>query len=74
MVLGDLQDLMGQLPYAAPTVFNFYHSDYRPDSFPERMAAPEFEIFDPPRIVNFMNGRLDEWETKRWDGTPEISL
>ncbi|CAK9025116.1 Retrovirus-related Pol polyprotein from transposon TNT 1-94 [Durusdinium trenchii] len=58
VVLGDLQDLMGQLPYAAPTVFNFYHSDYRPDSFPERMAAPEFEIFDPPRIVNFMNGMI----------------
>ncbi|CAE6922516.1 unnamed protein product [Symbiodinium natans] len=55
-VLKDLQDSIGQHPYKHPSVFSYYLPDHKPDSFPEGKVAPEFQIFTPPMIINFLNG------------------
>jgi len=56
IILSNLIDVIGQFPYASPTVFNFYLPEFRPDGFPEGLVAPEFEIYTAPNALNFANG------------------
>ena len=56
VVLRNLVDSIGQYPYASPTVFNFYEPEFRPDSFPEGLVAPEFQIYTAPTALAFANG------------------
>jgi len=55
----SLRDVIGQWPYHAPRVFNFYTPDYRPAGWAPGLSAPEFEIFTPPFIIGWMNGVFD---------------
>ena len=48
--------VIGQFPYASPSVFNFYLPEFKPSGFPEGHVGPEFEIFTPPIAIRFMNG------------------
>ena len=53
LLFEQIQEKIGQEPFASPTVFNFYMSDYE---LPSGEIAPEFQIFDPATAVNFLNG------------------
>ncbi|CAJ1440523.1 unnamed protein product [Effrenium voratum] len=52
----EVQEAIGQEPFASPTVFNFYRPDYSPSGFPEGKVSPELQIFDSSSAVNFLNG------------------
>jgi cullin-associated NEDD8-dissociated protein 1 len=56
IMMKNLMEKIGQWPYHAHSVFNFYSPDFSPDGFPEGKVAPEFQIFTPPMAVNFING------------------
>ena len=52
------EELIGQRPHAAPSVFNFYNFDFTPDG-PIKQAglvAPEGELFQGPFSLNLQNG------------------
>ena len=53
LLFQQFQAFIGQEPFASPTVFNFYFSDYE---LPSGHIAPEFQIFDSASLVNFLNG------------------
>ena len=53
LLFKELQERIGQEPFASPTVFNFYMPDYE---LPSGHLAPEFQIFDSASVVNFLNG------------------
>jgi len=55
----SIRDTIGQWPYYAPRVFNFYTHDYKPTEFADGVFAPEFEIFTPPFLIGWLNGVLD---------------
>eukprot|EP00971_Amphidinium_carterae_P337823 6474864-Amphidinium_carterae.1 len=56
----SFKDVIGQWPYLAPRVFNFYTPDYRPPEFVAgNIYAPEFEIFTPPWLIGWLNGVHD---------------
>ena len=46
-----------QIPYAMPSVFNFYQPSYQPPRFAKAhdFVAPEFQIFTTPNAVGFLN-------------------
>lgn len=54
--LRELRDRIGQQPYRQPSVFSYYLPDFKPDNFPEGKVGPEFQIFTPPAIIDFLNG------------------
>jgi len=58
IVLKNLEDVIGQAPYESPTVFNFYYPDYQPARFHGALVAPEFQIFNAPLVVGFINGMM----------------
>ena len=52
------EELIGQRPHAAPSVFNFYNFDFTPDG-PIKQAglvAPEGELFQGPFSLHLQNG------------------
>ena len=69
VIIKDLQDVIGQFPFSAPSVFNFYQADYElpvlPESEPEPevesdaqsslVLAPEFDIFTPKYFAGYLN-------------------
>jgi len=63
IILSNLIEVIGQFPYASPTVFNFYLPEFRPDGFPEGLVAPEFEIYTAPNALSFANGMHSLIET-----------
>eukprot|EP00931_Biecheleriopsis_adriatica_P083516 TRINITY_DN5709_c0_g1_i1.p1 TRINITY_DN5709_c0_g1~~TRINITY_DN5709_c0_g1_i1.p1 ORF type:complete len:1902 (+),score=308.18 TRINITY_DN5709_c0_g1_i1:193-5898(+) len=58
IVLKAIDSKIGQLPYASPTVFNYYHVDYQPPRFSGDVVAPEFEILTPPFANGLLNGLI----------------
>jgi len=67
VVMSKLSEDIGQFPYEAPSVFNYFDADFmpprlmeepepEPEAEPEPLAAPEFEIFTTPYAMNFLNG------------------
>merc|ERR1719265_306694 len=58
ILLPAIKELIGQAPFAQPSVFNFYSVDYQPVRFPDGVSAPEFEIFTAPFSVSFLNGMM----------------
>merc|ERR1719322_1628271 len=68
VVFKELQEVIGQFPFQAPTVFNFYLADFelpmpKPEPEPEpetekrsRPVSPEFQIFTPPYFAGYLNG------------------
>jgi len=56
VVLDFLQDTIGQFPFRHKSVFSYYLPDFKPDSFPDGLVAPEFQIFTPTQMINFVNG------------------
>ena len=65
----DLQDVIGQFPFNAPSVFDYYKADYEipipreseseaaleSDGAPSLILGPEFEIFTPKYFVGYLN-------------------
>jgi len=61
IVLENLQEVIGQFPYYAPTVFSFFNAEYKPPRLgmgrPEsELVAPEFEVFTSPMAMGLLNG------------------
>lgn len=56
IILKNLQDTIGEFPFQNPSVFSYYLPDFKPDNFPDGMVAPEFQVFTPTQIINFVNG------------------
>ena len=56
--LMNLKDVVGEFPYRAPSVFNFFQQDYQPDGALKMasLVAPEALALSGPNIVNYMNG------------------
>ena len=57
ILAGDLEDRLGQLPYNAPSVFNFYQHDFQPEG-PMKAAglvAPEAVLLSTPVIIDTLN-------------------
>jgi uncharacterized protein (DUF1501 family) len=52
-----LYELLGQEPYSAPTVFNFYLSKFQPNSAVKRskLYSPEAQLLVYPRVTAFLN-------------------
>jgi len=53
----DIQEALQQHPLSAPTVFNFYKSDYTPHGEIEKsgLVAPEFEIHTSATSISYVN-------------------
>ena len=63
----NLDTVIGQGPFGAPTVFNFYHFEYQPARFVEKgLVAPEFQIFTPPWAVR--RGAAGLHVARHWRG------
>ena len=58
LVFGPLEDLVGQAPFQAPSVFSFFSPAYAPAGFPPGRVAPEFQLFSAPYAVGLANGLL----------------
>eukprot|EP00408_Alexandrium_pacificum_P016694 CAMPEP_0171184308 /NCGR_PEP_ID=MMETSP0790-20130122/15723_1 /TAXON_ID=2925 /ORGANISM="Alexandrium catenella, Strain OF101" /LENGTH=1834 /DNA_ID=CAMNT_0011649303 /DNA_START=65 /DNA_END=5569 /DNA_ORIENTATION=+ len=70
VVFEHLHEVIGQFPYNAPSVFNYYLADYElpmpktrqpepepePEPEPKTVYGPEFQIFTPPYMVGYLNG------------------
>jgi cullin-associated NEDD8-dissociated protein 1 len=56
----DLNKLLGQEPYFAPSVFNFYQSEFRTSGAVENsgLFSPEGQILTTPRILRYLNGLI----------------
>ena len=57
ILASDLEDRQGQLPYNAPSVFNFYQHDFQPEG-PMKVAglvAPEAALLSTPVIIDTLN-------------------
>ena len=50
---------LGQWPYAATRVFNFYLVDFKPSDTIADVHAPEFEIFTAPFAIGWANAVLE---------------
>ncbi len=71
-----------QKPYASPSVFNFFQSDFQPIGVIESAGkvAPEFQITNSQSISGYLNG-LTEWvmrgnitdEWRIYEGEPDFS-
>ncbi len=57
IALQNLDQLFGQGPYQAPTVFNFYRPDFKPNGIigDRGLSAPEFEINNDVTGLNLPN-------------------
>ena len=53
----DIQEMLSQHPLSAPTVFNFYKSDFVPHGSLEKsnMVAPEFELHTSATSIAYVN-------------------
>jgi len=70
-----------QKPYASPSVFNFFQSDFQPIGPIEaaNKVAPEFQITNSQSIAGYLNG-LTEWvmrdnltdEWRMYEGEPDF--
>ncbi|CAK0855040.1 unnamed protein product [Prorocentrum cordatum] len=58
ILMASLEDDIGQWPYAAPSVFNYYDVEYSPPGLSDGLFAPEFQIFTPPLALTWLNGML----------------
>ena len=58
IVLGGLKDDIGQEPFNAPSVFNFYSPTYQPSGkvLDAGLYAPEAQLLSAPNIVGLFNG------------------
>eukprot|EP00930_Biecheleria_cincta_P023533 TRINITY_DN16991_c0_g1_i1.p1 TRINITY_DN16991_c0_g1~~TRINITY_DN16991_c0_g1_i1.p1 ORF type:complete len:2142 (-),score=336.15 TRINITY_DN16991_c0_g1_i1:205-6630(-) len=56
VIMENLMGSIGQWPHHAPSVFNFYLPEFKPEAFAESLVGPEFQIFTPPAAISFMNG------------------
>ena len=58
IMMPNLQDLIGQGPFASPTVFGFYDVEYSPKGkiSKRKLVSPEGELGTGPYIVNWLNG------------------
>jgi len=56
VVMENLMGSIGQWPHHAPSVFNFYLPDFKPEAFTDSTVGPEFQILTPPAAISFMNG------------------
>jgi len=67
ILFDEVSGKIGQWPYTAPSVFNFFSADFSPDSFEppageeventeDLMVGPEFEIFTAPLFISYLNG------------------
>jgi uncharacterized protein (DUF1800 family) len=71
---------LGQMPMAAPSVFNFYTYDYVPPNSPLNNAglvAPEFQLVTEPTsagYLNFMRQVVNNTWLIRSDYAPEIAM
>jgi cullin-associated NEDD8-dissociated protein 1 len=54
------EEVLGQEPYSSPTVFNYYHSKFQPNSAVKRsdLYAPEAEILTTSRVILFLNSMI----------------
>ena len=52
-----INDRIGQFPYEAPSVFNFFQYDYQPDGLLKDagLVAPEAGLLTAPNIIAFVN-------------------
>ncbi len=51
--LQNPEDKIGEFPFRHKSVFSYYLPDFKPDSFPDGLAAPEFQIFTPTQMISF---------------------
>lgn len=58
----NIMQYFGQKPFTAPSVFNFFQSDYQPIGPVEEadLVAPEFQITNSQTIAGYMNA-LNRW-------------
>ena len=58
----SIRQYFGQKPFASPSVFNFFQSDYQPIGPIEEagLVAPEFQITNSQSIAGYMNA-LNRW-------------
>jgi len=66
--MNDFYNLTFQRPLAAPSVFNFFQSNYQPIGGIEEngMVAPEFQITNSVSILGYGN-ELHDWVMKNYD-------
>lgn len=67
IAVSQLDDLIGQWPHFAPSVFNFYSPFFRPSGFDAAgvdgaLVGPEFQLNMPPNAINLLNGLMDAIE------------
>eukprot|EP00450_Noctiluca_scintillans_P010731 CAMPEP_0194488180 /NCGR_PEP_ID=MMETSP0253-20130528/8192_1 /TAXON_ID=2966 /ORGANISM="Noctiluca scintillans" /LENGTH=1799 /DNA_ID=CAMNT_0039328509 /DNA_START=26 /DNA_END=5425 /DNA_ORIENTATION=+ len=88
IIFRELQDVIGEFPFDAPSVFNFFKADYElpilPESEPEpeseqptSILAPEFEIFTPEYFagyLNIMNAIISWGVSERCDSKPYAGI
>jgi cullin-associated NEDD8-dissociated protein 1 len=57
----NLDSFLGQEPYNAPSVFNFYQSEFQTSGGVENagLYSPEGQILTLPTIIRFLNGMLN---------------
>lgn len=58
IIFAKLGSFIGQKPYFAPDVFNYYLPKYEPANFPPGLFGPEFQIFTAPWVSGFLNGMM----------------
>lgn len=49
------EDTIGQFPFRHKSVFSYYLPDFKPDSFPDGLVAPEFQIFTPTQMISSLS-------------------
>ena len=52
--LQNPEDKIGEFPFRHKSVFSYYLPDFKPDSFPDGLVAPEFQIFTPTQMISFL--------------------
>lgn len=73
VMMPTLTSVLNQYAYDAPSVFGFYLPQYRPVGpvSDAGLVAPEAQIMDSPRLINFLNGvasLIDQGLTSCSDG------
>ena len=53
-----MKDKIGQESHHTPSVFSFFLPEYSPvgPAFDLGLVAPETQLFDPPKLIDFING------------------
>lgn len=58
LMMGNLQDFIGQQIHATPSVFSFFLPDFSPPGklSDTSLTSPEAQVLDAPKIIGMMNG------------------